>query len=46
MDRQQLRDGVDSLISVAQTQDRSLIIERLVKLVPEYIGQNNGETQS
>ena len=42
MDRQRLRGGVESLVSIAQSQDHDLIVERIKHLVPEYIGQNGG----
>lgn len=38
-DRQSLRDGIEKLLSVANTQDRKQIIKTLMELVPEFIGQ-------
>lgn len=38
-DRQSLRDGIEKLLSVANTQDRKQIIRTLMELVPEFIGQ-------
>lgn len=38
-DRQTLRKAIEDLLTVAPTQDRKLIIEKLKKLVPEFMGQ-------
>lgn len=38
-DRQVLRNGIEKLLEVAHTQNRSRIIETLRELVPEFIGQ-------
>lgn len=39
-DRQALRDGIEKLVDIAYTQDRSRIIEAIKELVPEFIGQD------
>ncbi len=39
-DRQTLRAGIEEVVNVAQTQDRSKIVVAIKKLIPEYIGQN------
>ncbi len=42
MDRDKLRSGIEELIEAAHTQDHHKIVEKVKKLVPEYIGENNG----
>ena len=39
-DRQELRAGIEAVVSVASTQDRSRIVAAIKKLIPEFIGQN------
>jgi FlaA1/EpsC-like NDP-sugar epimerase len=39
-DRQTLRDGIENLIDIAHTQDRSRIVAAIKKLIPEFIGQD------
>jgi FlaA1/EpsC-like NDP-sugar epimerase len=39
-DRQELRAGIEAVVSVAPTQDRSKIVAAIKKLVPNYIGQD------
>ncbi len=46
IDRDKLRAGIADLVNVAKTQDHEKIVEKIKHLVPEYIGQNNGETAS
>lgn len=41
MERESLRAGINKLVEIAQTQDHNKIIEKIKKLVPEYIGNNN-----
>jgi hypothetical protein len=45
MDRDKLRGGINELIEVAKSQNHEQIIEKIKKLVPEYVGGNN-ELQS
>ncbi len=40
MERDKLRTGIKELITIAETQNRSEIIEKIKELIPEYIGQN------
>lgn len=37
-DRQTLRDGIEKIIQIADTQDRSKIVTAVKELVPEFIG--------
>jgi FlaA1/EpsC-like NDP-sugar epimerase len=41
MDRQQLRDGIEQLLSISQSLDHAEIVAGIKHLVPEYIG--NGD---
>ncbi|MBA7477676.1 UDP-N-acetyl-alpha-D-glucosamine C6 dehydratase [subsurface metagenome] len=41
MDRDKLRTGISELVTIAQTQNHSKIIQKIKELVPEYIGENN-----
>ncbi len=41
MDRDELRTGISELVTIAQTQNHSKIIQKIKELVPEYIGENN-----
>ncbi len=41
MDRDKLRAGIDALLTTAQTQNHSEIVEKIKILVPEYTGGNN-----
>ena len=38
MDRDKLRTGINELVTIAQTQSRSEIVQKIKELVPEYIG--------
>ena len=39
-DRQGLRAGIEAIVNVAPTQDRSKIVAAIKKLIPEFIGQD------
>ncbi|MHC4906090.1 MAG: polysaccharide biosynthesis protein [Planctomycetota bacterium] len=39
-DRQELHAGIEEIVNMAPTQDRSKIVAAIKKLIPEYIGQN------
>jgi len=39
-DRQELWAGIEKIVNVAPTQDRSKIVAAIKKLIPEYIGQD------
>ncbi|MHC4961780.1 MAG: polysaccharide biosynthesis protein, partial [Planctomycetota bacterium] len=39
-DRQTLRDGIEKVIDIAHTQDRSKIVVAIKQLIPEFIGQD------
>ncbi len=39
-DRQTLRSGIEKMIDVAHTQDRSKIVATIKELIPEFIGQD------
>jgi len=39
-DRQTLRDGIEKIIDIAHTQDRSKIVATIKELIPEFIGQD------
>ncbi len=41
MDRQNLRAGMDELLTVAKTASYSEIVQKIKELVPEYIGDKN-----
>ncbi|MHC4460999.1 MAG: polysaccharide biosynthesis protein [Planctomycetota bacterium] len=41
MDRDKLRSGINKLLTIAQTQNHSEIVQKIKELVPEYIGGNN-----
>jgi FlaA1/EpsC-like NDP-sugar epimerase len=43
MDRDKLLASINELLNVAQTQDHSRIVEKIRKLVPEYMGGNNSQ---
>jgi len=40
-DGNKLRNGIQELIAIAQTQDRRKIVQKVKELVPEYIGDNH-----
>jgi FlaA1/EpsC-like NDP-sugar epimerase len=46
MDREQLRAGITELLEVAKTQDHGLIVAKIKKLVPEYIGDNHSNNSN
>jgi FlaA1/EpsC-like NDP-sugar epimerase len=39
-DRQDLRAGIEEIVNIAPTQDRSRIVAAIKKLIPEFIGQD------
>ena len=39
-DRQTLRSGIEKMIDIAHTQDRSKIVATIKELIPEFIGQD------
>lgn len=39
-ERQSLRDSIETLVSVAHTQDRAAIVKMIKELVPNYIGKD------
>lgn len=41
MDRAKLRNGIEELLNVADTQDHHRIVSKLRELIPEYIGNND-----
>lgn len=41
MERDKLHTGINDLISLSKTFDRSLIIEKIKELIPEYIGSDS-----
>jgi len=41
MDRDKLRAGIDELVTIAQQQNYSEIVQKIKELVPEYTGSNN-----
>jgi FlaA1/EpsC-like NDP-sugar epimerase len=43
MDRDRLRAGIDSLVTIAKTQTYSEIVRKIKELVPEYTGGNNNK---
>ncbi|MFZ0035520.1 MAG: nucleoside-diphosphate sugar epimerase/dehydratase [Sedimentisphaerales bacterium] len=40
-DREKLRAGINELISISKTQNRSEIVKKIKELVPGYMGENN-----
>ncbi|MHC4753973.1 MAG: UDP-N-acetylglucosamine 4,6-dehydratase family protein, partial [Planctomycetota bacterium] len=46
MDREQLQAGITELLEVAKTQDHGLIVAKIKKLVPEYIGDNHSNNSN
>jgi len=46
MDRDKLRNGINELVTVAQTQNYSQIVEKIKELVPEYTGGNDENAAS
>jgi len=46
MDRQRLHAGIEQLVETAGTQDLKFIVEKIKRLVPEYIGDNNNISRS
>jgi FlaA1/EpsC-like NDP-sugar epimerase len=42
MNRDKLRAGIKELVEAAKTQNRGEITKKIKELVPEYIGENNG----
>jgi FlaA1/EpsC-like NDP-sugar epimerase len=40
-DRQKLEAGINELIDITKTQNRSAIVRKIKELVPEYVGNNN-----
>jgi len=41
MDRDKLRTGINELVTVAQTQNYSEIVQKIKEIVPEYMGGND-----
>jgi len=41
MDRDKLRAGINELVTIAEMQDHSKIVQKIKELVPEYTGGNN-----
>ncbi|HIJ52638.1 MAG TPA: polysaccharide biosynthesis protein [Planctomycetes bacterium] len=46
MDRGKLRNGINELVNVAQTQNYSEIVQKIKELVPEYTGGNDENAAS
>jgi FlaA1/EpsC-like NDP-sugar epimerase len=45
MDRDRLRSGINELVTVAQTQNYSEIVQKIRELVPEYTGGNDENSE-
>jgi FlaA1/EpsC-like NDP-sugar epimerase len=45
-DRNKLEAGIQELIEIAKTQERTVIVKKIKELVPEYIGNNNNHRKS
>jgi len=43
VDRERIQSAIEELVTVAQTQDHARIVERIKRLVPEYIGENHNQ---
>ncbi len=46
MERDKLRAGIKELVTIAQTQNREQIVQKIKELIPEYTGPNSNSQQN